>query len=182
MTRPKAPVFQTVIVVAAACLAIGATAKAARNGQQVIFSTPGSVMQLFGNAKASETPFGFWNWCIADAAPNGGGPYQSNNACQGNMYFYLLDKHANPVIGFASEGDEGIYTMHMLEGTLPELIRGTIFGNADFACELTNEHAPDGPHGNAVDVACSFSEKLGGGYGTAHVENVVVNVTGPTEE
>lgn len=170
-------------VIAAALLLVGMNATAANNAEQVIFSTPGFLMTLTGNSIASETGFGFWNWCIAGANPKGGAnsPYQSNNACQGAMYFYALDKSATSVIGFSTESttEEGIYTMTVLEGTLPELLRGTIFANALYSCTLTNT-IPDGHGlGNAVQVDCTFSPALGGGTGTALVTNAVVNVTGP---
>ena len=167
-------------LVAAALMLVTLTATAANNAEQVVFSTPGFVMDLTGNSNGPSTPFGFWIWCIAGAAPNGGGPYQSNNACQGSMYFYALDQHATPVIGFSTEPDEGIYTMLVLEGTLPELLDGSIFGNADYACTLTNTlPGGRGRHGNSVQVDCAFSPALGGGIGSALVDNVVVNVTGP---
>jgi hypothetical protein len=96
------------------------------------------------------------------------------------MYFYGLDHNATHVIGFSEEIDEGIYTMNVLQGTLPELLDGSIFTNADYACALTNVlPGGKGRHGNSVEVHCAFSPALGGGFGSAVVPNAVVNVTGP---
>ena len=163
-----------------AAVLVATTATAANNAEQVVFSTPGFVMDLVGNSNGTQTPFGFWIWCIAEPAPNGGGPYQEANACQGSMYFYALDHNATHVIGFSEEADEGIYTMNVLEGRLPELLDGSIFGNADYACQLTNVlPGGKGRHGNSVQVDCAFSPALGGGFGSAIVPNAVVNVTGP---
>jgi hypothetical protein len=166
-------------IVAAAMLMIAMTAKAANNSEQVVFSTPGFLMDLSGNTHGTSTPFGFWLWCIAEAAENGGGPYQADNACQGSLYFYALDKHATHALGFSSEIDEGIYTMNVWEGRLPELLDGTIFGNADYFCTLTNTIPGGHGLGNSVQVDCTFSPALGGGTGSALVTNAVVNVTGP---
>ena len=166
------------VLVATVTLLITITATAANNAEQVIFSTPGFLMNLSGNSHGSSTPFGFWLWCIADPAENGGGPYQLDHACQGSLYFYALDTHATHALGFSTEGDEGIYTMHVLEGRLPELIAGTIFSNADYACTLTNTDPGGKGLGNSVQVDCSFSSALGGGTGSALVTNAVVNVTG----
>lgn len=167
------------VLVAAATLLITITATADNNAEQVVFSTPGFLMDLSGNSNGSSTPFGFWLWCIAEAAENGGGPYQANNACQGSLYFYALDKRATHALGFSTEVDEGIYTMTVLEGRLPELIDGSIFSNADYACTLTNTDPGGTGLGNSVQVDCSFSAALGGGTGSALVTNAVVNVTGP---
>jgi hypothetical protein len=46
------------------------TATSANNAEEVIFSTPGSVITLSGNSKAAATPFGFWIWC-SGGAPSG---------------------------------------------------------------------------------------------------------------
>jgi|RhiMethySRZTD1v2_1073278.scaffolds.fasta_scaffold157334_1 hypothetical protein len=165
-----------------ATILVATTATAANNAEQVVFSTPGFVMDLVGNSHGSQTPFGFWIWCIAEPAPNGGGPYQEAQACQGSMYFYALDHNATHVIGFSEEDPvtEGIYTMTVLEGRLPELLDGSIFTNADYGCRLTNIlPGGKGRHGNSVEVECAFSPALGGGFGSAVVPNAVVNVTGP---
>ena len=174
-----ASLIKRVTLVAAALLLVGMTAKAANNAEQVVFSTPGFLMNLSGNSNGSTTPFGFWIWCIAGAAPNGGGPYQLDNACQGSMYFYRLDNQATHVLGFSTEIEDGIYTMTVLEGRLPELLNGSIFTNADYRCMLTNTTPGGHGLGNAVQVDCAFSPALGGGTGSALVTNAVVNVTGP---
>jgi hypothetical protein len=108
------------------------------------------------------------------------------------MYFYALDKHASSIVGFVTEGPDGIYTMHVVEGTFAELKSGTLSPN--FSCILTNATpATNGPHGTTVHVECGtpatvvpgviplipFSAALGGGSGVADVTNAVVNVTGP---
>jgi hypothetical protein len=150
----------------------------ANNAEQVVFSTPGFAMNLTGNSKATSTPFGFWIWCAAGAAPGSNGGYQNANACQGSMYFYALDKHATPVIGFVTEGPDGIYTMNIFQGTFAQLLHNTL--HPAYSCQLTNTTPdPQGP-GNGVQVVCNFLDPtLGGGTGSADVTNAVVNVTGP---
>ena len=156
------------------------TATAANNAEQVVFSTPGFAMSLSGNTIAPSTGFGFWIWCAASAAPGSNGGYQNANACQGSMYFYQL-AHTTPVIGFVTEGPDGIYTMQVQEGTFPQL-RAAGFGQipgSQYNCLLTNDTPdPMGP-GNGVTVSCAFAKALGGGTGAADVTNAVVNVTGP---
>ena len=151
----------------------------ANNAEQVIFTTPGSVMTLVGNSNGiTSTPFGFWIWCAAEASPKSNGGYQNANACQGNMYFYFLDHNAKPIIGQVGESavTEGVYTMNVAEGTFPEILKGTFNpANADFLCSLTNP-SPTPTH--TVEVACAFNASLGGGFGTATVTNTTVNVTG----
>jgi hypothetical protein len=166
----------TLIVAGLLFLAVNATA--ANNAEQVIFSTPGFAMNLVGNTKAESTPFGFWIWCAAGAAAPSKGGYQLANVCQGSMYFYALDTHASHVIGQVTEGPDGIYTMHVVQGTPAQLFSGTL--HPAFTCTLNNT-VPDpmGP-GNSVQVGCIFLDpSLGGGTGTATVTNAVVNVTGP---
>jgi hypothetical protein len=163
-------------VVAVTVLVATMTARAAINSGQVIFSTPGFLMTLSDD---STTPFGFWIWCIADAAENGGGPYQIDHACQGSMYFYALDHNATHVIGGSSEGEEGIYTMNVWEGRLPELLNGSIFTEADYHCTLTNTTEGGKGLGTDVQVDCTFKSGL---TGSALVTNAVVNVTGPPED
>jgi len=157
---------------------IAASALPANNAEQVIFSTPGFVMSLQGNNKAGTTPFGFWVWCAADASANSKGGYQNDNACQGSMYFYALDKHASHVIGFSTEGPGGIYTMTLFQGTAAQLFAGTL--NPAYVCTLVNDTPdPKGPS-NGVSASCAFLDpSLGGGIGTADVTNAVANVTGP---
>lgn len=170
--------MRKILIVGAALLSVAMIATPANNAEQVVFSTPGFAMNLSGNTKATSTPFGFWIWCAAQAAPGSQGGYQNANACQGSMYFYELDTHSSHVIGQVSEGPDGIYTMHVVDGTPAQLFSGTL--NPSYSCTLTNTVAdPKGP-GNSVNVSCIFlNSALGGGSGTATVTNAVVNVTGP---
>jgi hypothetical protein len=189
MLRLKSIVRQAAVVVVALML-VGLTAKAANNAEQVVFSTPGfCCMPLSGNSIATATPLGFWNWCAAEPSPSSAGhlTYQSANACQGSMYFYALDKHATGIVGFVTEdpSEEGIYTMHVAEGSFAELKKGGFVfppTGTDYSCTLTNnDEAQRGGLVNSVHVECSFGESLGGGTGSVDVTNSVVNVTGPSE-
>ncbi len=168
------------VLLGAALAFITTTAKAANNAEQVVFSTPGFVMNLSGNSSGlSTTPFGFWVWCAAEPAPTGQGGYQNDNACQGSMYFYALDTHATGVVGFSTDGSggEGTYIANVFQGTAAQFFKGTL--HPDYACTLENT-APDTKGvGQTVVVHCSFGPSLGGGTGTATVTNAVVNVTGP---
>jgi hypothetical protein len=163
--------------IAAAVVFVAAPARSANNAEEVVFSTPGSFMTLAGNSNGAGTPFGFWIWCAADAAPQSLGGYQNANACQGSMYFYGIAKHTMPVIGFSTETADGIYLMQVFQGTFAQLKSGTL--DPSFSCSLENTTPdPMGP-GNVVNVSCHFSPALGGGSGSATVTNAVVNVTGP---
>lgn len=169
------------LVVASSLFLLAAPARSANNAEQVVFSTPGFLMNLQGNTKAGSTPFGFWIWCAAEAAPGSKGGYENAHACQGSMYFYALDTHATPIVGFNVEGPDGIYTMFVQQGTFAQL-KAANFGpipGTPYSCTLQND-TPD-PHGpgNSVTVHCRFSSELGGGSGAADVTNAVVNVTGP---
>jgi hypothetical protein len=165
-------------VVGVCLLAIAAPARSANNAEQVVFSTPGFVMDLVGNSKASETPFGFWIWCAAEASPTSKGGYQNDHACQGSMYFYALDRHPESIIGQVHETDDGIYVMDVIDGTFAQLRTGTL--HPTFSCELTNVTPDPIGTGNGVQVSCVFLDPaLGGGSGGALVTNAVVNVTGP---
>ena len=150
----------------------------ANNAEQVVFSTPGFIMNLQGNSKGTTTPFGFWIWCAAEAAGGSKGGYQLDNACQGSMYFYELDANATHVIGQASEPSDGIYTMNVLEGTPAQLFSNTL--HPGYVCSLTNKAPDPKGTGNSITVLCTFLDPaLGGGTGSATVTNAVVNVTGP---
>ena len=164
--------------IGAGLLSLTLAAFSADNAEQVVFSATGAIMNLSGNSTAASTPFGFWIWCAADAAANSNGGYQTHNACQGSMYFYGLDKNSTSVIGQVSEGPDGIYTMHVVQGTAAQLFSGTL--NPAYSCSLTNTTPdPKGP-GNTINVSCMFlSAALGGGTGAATVTNAVANVTGP---
>ena len=63
------------------------------------------------------------------------------------MYFYALSTPAKHVVGQATEGASGIYTMHAVEGTAAQLFSNTL--NPSFTCSLTNA-TPGG--GAAVTV------------------------------
>jgi hypothetical protein len=167
-------VIKKVVFCAVLLLFVTTSAIPATNSGQVIFSKTGAVMTLVGNSKASSTPFGFWIWCNAEAASTSKGGYQLANACQGNMYFYGLQVNAQPVLGQATEGAQGIYTMHIVEGTFAQLSSGTL--NPSFTCSLTNV-TPGG--GSSVNVTCSFAPALGGGIGSATTTGTIVNITGP---
>jgi hypothetical protein len=170
-------VFKKVGFCAAVLMFLAMSAAPANNAEEVIFSKTGGTMTLTNNLKATSTPFGFWIWCAANAAPGSNGGYQNANACQGSMYFYALDSHASGVIGEVGEGPDGIYTMHVKQGTAAQLFSGTL--DPAYTCTLKNTTPdPKGP-GNGVDVTCSFTSSLGGGSGTATVTDAVVNVTGP---
>jgi hypothetical protein len=172
--------LKKIAAVAFTLVFISATALPANNAEEVIFSTPGFFMNLSGNTRSpGGTPFGFWIWCAGSAAPGSNGGYQNANACQGNMYFYALDQHANGVIGEMSEVPEGsgLYHMHVVQGTAAQLFSGTL--NPSFTCDLSNDTPdPKGPS-NGVTVSCTFTKPLGGGTGHADVTNAVANVTGP---
>jgi hypothetical protein len=162
-----------IVIVSASLVLFATSATPANNSEQVVFSGQGFVMTLAGNTNATSTPFGFWIWCAAEAAPQGRGGYQLANACQGSMYFYGLSTAAQGVIGQVTEGPDGIYTMHVLEGTFAELKSGSLTPN--FLCTLQNTNPDAGP----VQVSCSFPDpSMGGGVGAALV-NPVVRVTGP---
>jgi len=147
----------------------------ANNSEQVVFSKTGGLMKLSGNSIAAATPFGFWIWCAGQAAPGSSGGYQNANACQGSMYFYALSTPATHVVGQATEGSAGIYTMHVVEGTPAQLFSNTL--HPAYTCTLTNT-TPGG--GDSVQVSCIFLDPaLGGGMGSALVTGAIVNITGP---
>jgi hypothetical protein len=154
-------------LLAAVLLFVAMSAVPANNAEQVVFSKTGGLMTLDGNSKPS-TPFGFWIWC-GGAAPGSNGGYQ--NDCQGSMYFYALAKPAMHVFGQATESAPGIFTMHVIEGTLGSTAPST------FTCALTNT-TPGG--GDSVQASCIFLDPaLGGGVGSATVTGAIVNITGP---
>lgn len=58
------------VTIAAASLPfLAITAKPANNAEELVFSTPGSVMTLTDNGIATHTDFGFWIWCAFSASP-----------------------------------------------------------------------------------------------------------------
>ena len=170
------------IILAAVSLLIAAIGATAQNAEEVTFSG-GALMTLTNNTKATSTPFGFWLWCSAEAPAGSKGGYAAHFACAGSMYFYELN-HTTPIVGFVTEGPSGIYTMNVLQGTLPQLLNGTI--NPAYMCTLTNT-VPDaqGPVNSPVVVGCKILDPAMGGdpknpsIGTATVANAGVNVTGP---
>lgn len=155
-------------LIAGVVLLVSMSARAANNAEQVVFSTPGSVMTLSDD---STTPFGFWIWCAAGAPATSKGGYLAANACQGSMYFYALDHNATGVIGQISEPTDGFYSENIVQGTFAQLKSGTL--SPAYVCTLTNKNADAGP----VHVHCFFPAL--GRTGDADVSNVVVNVTGP---
>ena len=79
------PLIKKVSICVALLLFVGAFA-VAQNSGQVIFSKTGGLMMVTGNSNnTTRTPFGFWIWRAAQAAPGSNGGYQNANACQGNM-------------------------------------------------------------------------------------------------
>ena len=168
-------VIKKVVLVVALVVIVAMTATSANNSEQVVFSKTGGLMNLSGNSIAAATPFGFWIWCAGQAAPGSRGGYQNANACQGSMYFYALSTPATHVVGQATEGSAGIYTMHVVEGTPAQLFSNTL--HPAYTCTLTNT-TPGG--GDSVQVSCIFLDPaLGGGMGSALVNGAIVNVTGP---
>ena len=169
-------VIKKAVLVVAAMLVVAMTATSANNAEQVIFSDTGAILTLNGNQSGlASTAFGFWIWCAGQAAPGSNGGYQNGNACQGSMYFYGLQTKASHVVGGVSEGPDGIYTMHVVEGTAAQFFSGTL--NPSFTCTLANTVPnPTGP-ANTVKVGCIFI-RLGGGAGNATDTGAVVNITG----
>ena len=170
-----------ITTIAAALLLMALTATPANNAEQVIFSKTGGLMTVTGNSNnVTSTPFGFWIWCAAQAAPGSNGGYQNANACQGNMYFYGLNTSAKPIVGFVVETSVGTYTMHVAQGTFAQLKdSGFTFPppGSEFSCTLNN---PSAPPTDTVNVACTFSADFGGGGAGAGTETgAIVNVTGP---
>jgi hypothetical protein len=168
--------IKKIALCAALLLFVAIQAVPQSNSGQVVFSKTGGLMTLTGNttSKTGTTPFGFWIWCNGDAAPTSKGGYQLAHACQGEMYFYALQVNALHVVGQATEGADGIYTMHVVQGTAAQLFSNTL--NPSFTCSLTNV-TPDG--GDTVVVSCIFFAPLGGGTGSATATGSIVNITGP---
>ena len=151
---------------------------AARNAEQVVFSTPGFFpMTLTGKTPdgGNLTPLGFWVWCIAEpGGPPSNGVYGADKACQGSIYFYFLG-HPEHVFGAAflnngsgiKEGPDGFYTM-TVDAT-------------DFRCTLKNKFdTQTKAHTNTVIVDCTFTNAFkAADTGHAEVSNSVINVTGP---
>ena len=169
-------------LIAPALLMVAVSATAQNNAEQVTFGAQGVTMTLTNNTKnIPATPFGFWIWCSADAPSGSQGGYAAHHACQGSIYFYALG-HTMAVIGDVSEdpNNGGIYTMSVLQGTLPELLSGTHV--PAFTCTLTNK-VPDaqGSINSAVDVNCVFISPELGGPSTGAALGIIagVNVTGP---
>jgi hypothetical protein len=170
-------VTKKMVLVVAAMLVVAMTATPANNAEQVVFSDTGAILTLTGNQSGlATTPFGFWIWCAGSAASGSNGGYQNAGACQGSMYFYALQTKASSVVGDVSEGPDGIYTMHVVQGTAAQFFSGTL--NPSFTCTLNNTTPnPTGP-ANTVKVGCIFIG-LGGGTGKATDTGAVVNITGP---
>src|SRR5262249_47212922 len=123
-------------------------------------------MPVIGSSTGiKSTPLGFWIWCAAEAAPPSHGGDQNFGACQGSMYFFNLEKHASPIVGFIQEipEDSGKYTMFVAEGTFGEIVTGKFDpAKSAFLCTLNN---PEVKLTHTVNVACQFGQELGGGVG-----------------
>jgi hypothetical protein len=86
-----------ILVMAMLALAPAATARAAGNSEQVVFSG-------IGLPPVSSEPFGFWIWCQVEQAPASRGRYEED--CNGAVYFY--DRGVvEHVIGEVTEQEEG---------------------------------------------------------------------------
>lgn len=165
-----------VTMVTAAALFLAMTATPANNAEQLVFSTPGSLMTLTGNSKAAETPFGFWIWCAFQASPSSTPvTYQGAQVCQGSMYFYALGIPEHVVSAFLTkENPDGVFHLEVFGFQSPQQAA------PDFACLLTNPNPPQTGPINTVDVGCAFfNPDLGGGTGSGVVTNAVVRATGP---
>jgi hypothetical protein len=127
-------------MIAGVVLLVTLSARAANNAEQVIFSTPGSVMTL---SDGSTTPFGFWIWCAAGGPATSKGGYLLANACQGSMYFYAIDHNATGIVGQVSEPTDGFYAMNVAQGSFAELKSGHL--NPAYVCTLTNQNDDAGP-------------------------------------
>ena len=173
-------IIQKAVLVVAVVVFAAMNATSANNAEQIIFSDTGATMAISGNANPdlTSTPFGFWIWCAGAAAPGSNGGYQNGNACQGNMYFYALQGKATHVVGFATEPSQGIFTMHVMEGTAAQFFSHTL--NPEYSCLLTNAVAGAKGPGNTVQVNCMFMAALGGGTGSDTDTGAVVNINGPT--
>ncbi len=160
-------------------LLLTASAAIAQSGSsQVVFSDTGSTMALSGNSKQTSTPFGFWIWCDAQAAPGSNGTY--TGACNGSMYFYKLQTQATSIVGFVTENstDPVTYTMNVFQGTFAEFMHGKL--NPPYMCTVTNTTPVVNGPGNTVQVSCMFANSLGGGTGSSTDTGTVVNITGPS--
>src|SRR5690348_1159402 len=136
MRRKRMSTSKRIVLILSAILFTAISARPANNAEEVIFSKTGGFMTLTGNVNADATPFGFWVWCAAQAAPGSNGGYQNAHACQGSMYFYALDHNATHVVGEMSENPDGIYHMDVVQGTAAQLFSGTL--DPAFHCILSN--------------------------------------------
>ena len=166
-------------MVVAALLCLAMTATAADNAEQLVFSETGGFMPLSGNSSdlhgTGGTPFGFWIWCAFHASPSSTPiTYQGAQVCQGTMYFYFLGVPEHVVSAFLTvEGPEGTYTLTVFGFKSPQQ------SAPDFVCTLKNAGPPTQGPTNSVTVHCIFTSSLGGGTGTATVQDAVVHATGP---
>jgi hypothetical protein len=144
-----------VLIAVGVLLALGSTAPAANNSEQVVFSKTGAFSSTFG-------PLGLWIWCEADS----GNPYQGE--CAGNVYFYAVTSRAFGVTGTISEGASGLYTMTVSSAN------GFISN-----CQFSNPNqAVHGPNNTLELDACTVN---GTSFTGAQVITTTanVNVTGP---
>jgi hypothetical protein len=147
-----------VVLAAALALAImAATAPAANNSEQVVFSKTGAVSNTFG-------VLGLWIWCEADS----GNPYAT--VCAGNVYFYFVTPKAFGVSGTITESpaDSGLYTMTVSS-------RDGFISN----CQFRNPNpAVKGQNNTLQMLACTVGGTTFSGAETI-TTTANVNVTGP---
>jgi hypothetical protein len=144
---------------AALLLALGAaTAPAANNSEQVVFSKTGAFSNTFG-------PMGLWIWCEADS----GNPYVG--ACAGSVYFYAVTPKAFGVNGSITESpaDSGLYTMTVSSS-------GGFISN----CQFRNPNpAVKGQNNTLQLLACTVGGTTFSGPPETITTTANVNVTGP---
>ena len=131
-----------------------ATAQAARNSEQVIFSG-------IGLPPVSSEPFGFWIWCQNEQAPSSRGRYETD--CNGAVYFYARGIVTH-VTGEIAEPTEGLYEMDV--------------ESKDGRVSCTLDNVPPITHGpsNTVTAACLVDGVLVTGLMST---DAVVTATGP---
>jgi hypothetical protein len=149
------------LVALAAALALviaAATAPAANNSEQVVFSKTGAFSNTFG-------VMGLWIWCEADS----GNPYVG--ACNGSVYFYFVTPKAFGVSGSIAESpaDSGLYTITVSS-------RDGFISN----CQFRNPNpAVKGQNNTLQLLACTVGGTTFSGPAETITTTANVNVTGP---